>query len=222
MAEENINGMEPMEPEDNTRLLVGMKKKSGDDLIAVSQEDYEKIDKRKWATLAVIIRNDDTDLNHLIALNEQSLMFGESAEVIPETDKRRKNYTNPTMTDLDGAARTAYLLQEHQGEYGDGCALCFCRDYGIGGLQWFVPSGGELSAVRGKREDIDALLTAIGGMPLSDARYWTSTQYNNLHAWDLDMATGEFEFWNAKEQQMLVRPFADGSAFEEKVYEELI
>jgi hypothetical protein len=216
MAEEILTpDVEPIEPVDNTRILVALKKKVDDSLIAVSLEDYEGIDKRKYATLAVLMRNEDTGLNHLIAKTEQILRFGEGTEVIPETDKRRKNYTNPTMTDLDGADRTAYLLQEHEGEYGDGCALCFCRDYGVGGLEWFTPSGGEMSALRDKREEIDAVLTAIGGTPVSDGTYWTSTQYNNLHAWDLDMATGEFEFWNAKGQPMLVRPMADGSAFEE-------
>lgn len=215
MAEEIINGVEPIEV-DNTKLYIAMKKKSDGFLMAATEAEYDQLDKRSYNIKGVIIRNEDEDVDILVAPVETGHFFGEGPADIPETDKRRKHYTSPTMTALDGQWRTDFLLNEAGVEHSDDCALCYCKDYDP--LFW-LPSGGEMSWINKYKDDVNHLLGIIGGTSLSETNYWTSTQYSKDYAWFANMIDGTYGFWLSKTNVLMVRPVADSSEYEATVTE---
>lgn len=217
MANEIINeGIEPIEV-DNTKLYIAMKKKSDGFQMAATEAEYDQLDKRSYNIKGIIIRNEENDVNLLIAPVEESHFFGEGPADIPETDKRRKNYVSPAMTQMDGQWRTEFLLNEAGVEHSDNCALCYCKDYDP--LSW-LPSGGEMDMVYKYKDDVNRLMTLIGGTSIQSANYWISTQYSKDYAWFANMADGTYGFWLSKTNVLAVRPMADASEYEATVTNE--
>lgn len=216
MANEIINeGIEPIEV-DNTKLYIAMKKKSDGFLMAATEAEYDQLDKRSYNVKGIIIRNEENDVNLLIAPVEESHFFGEGPADIPETDKRRKNYVSPSMTQLDGQWRTEFLLAEQGVEHSDDCALCYCKEYDP--LFW-LPSGGEMDQAYKYKDEVNRLMTLIGGTSIQNANYWTSTQYSKDYAWFANMQDGTYGFWLSKTNVLAVRPMADASEYEATVTE---
>lgn len=217
MAENGNVGMEPMEVVDNTRLYIAMKKKADGFLMAATEAEYDALDKRDYTIKGIIIRNEEEDVNILVAPVEESHVFGEGPADIPETDKRRKNYVSPAMTQLDGQWRTQFLLNEVGVEHSDNCALCYCKNYDP--LCW-LPSGGEMNVAYKYLEELNKLLTLIGGTTIQGVSYWTSTQYSKEYPWFADMSNGTFGFWKSKVNSFMVRPIADASGYQATVTNE--
>ena len=211
MAEELNNGIEPVE-QDNTKLYIGMRKKADGFLMAATDEEYDRLNKREWDFMGVVIRNEEEEVDILVHPSQMSCFFGDGPADIPASDKRRKHYTNPTMTALDGQWRTQFLLSEQGVEHSDNCALCYCRHEGM-----WLGSGGEMSLVSKYREEVDSLMAIAGGTPMSDDKYWLSTQYSKEYSWFVDMTDGTFGFWISKTRNMLVRPVGDASGYQATV-----
>ena len=212
MAEINEN----IEVSSTTNVFIGVTKKSDNSKLAVDAEAYASLDKRSYETDGIIIRDEELEADLLVAPTEALKVFGEGPADIPSTDKRRKNYTNPTMSELDGQWRTQFLLSDHAIHYDDNCALCYCRDYGQG---WWMPSGGEMDLVYKNLENVNAALEAIGGTEFGSGTYWLSTQYSKDYSWHLDMSNGMYGFWLSKTNSLLVRPMSDASEYQEIVNE---
>ena len=218
MAENDNNVIAPIdEVSSTTKVLIAVTKKSDSSKLAVSSEYYESLDKRSYNTDGIIIRDEENDVNLLIAPTEATKVFGEGPEDILASDKRRKNYTNPTMSELDGKWRTDFLLSNHATHYDDNCAICYCRDYGQG---WWMPSGGEMELVKSNKEEVNTLLAAINGTQVSNGTYWLSTQYSKDYSWHLDMSNGMYGFWLSKTNSLLVRPMNDATDYQEIENEE--
>ena len=216
MANEILNeGIEPMEG-DNTMLYIAMKKKTDGFLMAATESEYDQLDKRSYNIMGVIIRNEEEDINLLVKPAEEAHFFGDGPADIPETDKRRKHYVSPTMTQMDGKWRTDFLLSEAGVEHSDNCALCYCIHYDP--LCW-LPSGGEMALINKYKDEVNRLMALIGGTAIQDANYWTSTQYSKEYAWFANMGDGTFGFWLSKTNVLNVRPVADASEYEATVME---
>lgn len=54
----------------------------------------------------------------------------------------------------------------------------------------YIPSLGELYFMLAHFTQINAALEAVGGEPLHDDWYWSSTQYSATHAWYLNLGDG--------------------------------
>lgn len=216
MADEVLNIAEEYEVVDNTKLYIAMKRKSDGFLIAATEAEYDALDKRSYTTKGIIIRNEEEDVNLLVAPVEESHFFGEGPEDIPETDKRRKNYVSPSMTQMDGEWRTDFLLNEAGEEHSDDCALCYTKAYSP---ECWLPSGGEMSKAYSYLEELNRLMGVIGGTEIQSGNYWTSTQYSKDYAWFANMEDGTFGFWLSKTNSLNVRPMADGSDYEATVTE---
>ena len=218
MAEELTNqqlgeGEEPFEPIDNTKVLIAITKKTGQEHIAVTAEEYGSFDKRKYSTDGIIIRNEDIDVDLLYALYEVEAVMGDGDTDIPETDKRRKNApSNPSFNELDGEYRTAWQMQNHPDTHESGCAVCEALKFG------WLNSCGEATQLRDHRDAFNEACQAVGATPVgAEARYWTSTQYDKEYMWHLDMATGVFGFWVCKATRMMVRPVKSAADYIEPV-----
>ena len=70
----------------------------------------------------------------------------------------------------------------------------------------YIPSLGELYFILAHFTQINAALKAVGGEPLRNDWYWSSTQYSATNAWLLNLSDG-FASANAKAAtQLRVRP----------------
>lgn len=71
----------------------------------------------------------------------------------------------------------------------------------------YIPSLGELYFILAHFSQINAALKAVGGEPLHDDWYWSSTQYSATHAWLLGLSGGTAGGWYTKAAgQTRVRP----------------
>lgn len=211
MNEEILNeGIEPVENE--TKVLIGLSKKSDDSKIAVTAEEYDGIDKSGYVTDGVIIRNDDVDL--LFSPNEVNAIMGEGPADIPETDKRRKGHSSQINgTEYDGEERTAIQLELHPETQDNGCAVCEAIKFG------WLPSYGEMTLLYKNKDVFNELAGKTGIIPISDVEYWTSTQFSDDYMWSVDFANNIAEFWRSKSSTMKVRPCKSAVDYQEMVNE---
>jgi hypothetical protein len=71
-----------------------------------------------------------------------------------------------------------------------------------------------------KNKDIfNELAGKTGIAPLSDAEYWTSTQFSDDYMWSVDFANNVAEFWRSKSSTMKVRPCKSAVDYQEMVNE---
>lgn len=70
----------------------------------------------------------------------------------------------------------------------------------------YIPSLGELYFMLAHFTRINAALEAVGGEPLRNDWYWSSTQYSATHAWYLDLGYGSARYTTKAAGQHRVRP----------------
>lgn len=70
----------------------------------------------------------------------------------------------------------------------------------------YIPSLGELYFILAHFTQINAALKAVGGEPLHDDWYWSSTQYSATNAWYLTLNTGYAGSTTKAAYQLRVRP----------------
>lgn len=218
MSKEN-NVLADSEIISSERLLIGLRNKSNGDKIAVTEEQYKLLDMSTFDVDGIILRDDD-EMDLMISKDEDTRCFSfEGKDDIPEDDKSRKKFIPPVMSELNGAELTDYLLDNHPHKYDrDGCAICYCKDYGDG---YFMPSGGELSAIFSHKEDVDSLMGLINATALNGKKYWVSTQFSEDYSWHYDVEQGFFAFWLSKKNVISVRPIKDASEYIEMVNPEI-
>lgn len=70
----------------------------------------------------------------------------------------------------------------------------------------YIPSLGELYFILAHFTQINAALKAVGGEPLHDDWYWSSTQYSTTYAWNLGLNDGYAHYTTKATGQPRVRP----------------
>lgn len=70
----------------------------------------------------------------------------------------------------------------------------------------YIPSLGELYFILAHFTQINAALKAVGGEPLHDDWYWSSTQYSATLAWGLSLSYGNANYGTKAAYQHRVRP----------------
>ena len=70
----------------------------------------------------------------------------------------------------------------------------------------YIPSLGELYFILAHFTQINAALEAVGGEPLRNDWYWSSTQYSATHAWGLYLTNGLALSYSKATGQYRVRP----------------
>ena len=208
---ENIlnEGTEPVE--NKTKVLIGLSKSDGSK-VAVTVDEYDIIDKSSFATEGIVVRNDDVDL--LFSPDEVDAVMGEGPADIPETDKRRKGQSSQINgTEYDGEERTAIQLELHPEAHDDGCAVCEAVKFG------WLPSYGEMTLLYKNKDVFNELAGKAEITSLSDAKYWTSTQFSDDYMWSVDFANNIAEFWRSKSSTMKVRPCKSAVDYQETINE---
>ena len=101
-------------------------------------------------------------------------------------------------------------------------AAYYCLNYKKGGRKWYLPSSGELWLIRNHIEEIQSALEAVGGEKLYESllyeslwvvgvpMYWSSTEWTDFGAWDLDLEDRHLTKWNNKvDLHKKVRPVSN-------------
>ena len=70
----------------------------------------------------------------------------------------------------------------------------------------YIPSLGELYFMLAHFTRINAALEAVGGEPLRNDWYWSSTQYSAPNAWNLNLYYGTANLYTKASSQLRVRP----------------
>ena len=70
----------------------------------------------------------------------------------------------------------------------------------------YIPSLGELYFILAHFTQINAALEAVGGKPLLNDWYWSSTQYSATYAWHLNLSYGYALSYTKATYQLRVRP----------------
>ena len=170
---ENV-GQEVEETQDSgTRCLV-YQVKDGETKVAETLDDG-------WDAegIALVDSNDETLL--VVALTELQLTFGgENSEDLEE------DIASPSMTSMDGAQRSAFLLAFYQIAEMNVPALEESSVFG------WLPSGGEMALIYANKNAINEKIEAIGGDTIGDGKYWTSQRFSNDRMWSCNMADGTF------------------------------
>lgn len=66
------------------------------------------------------------------------------------------------------------------------------------GEKEYIPSLGQLYFILAHFREINEALNAVGGDPLQDLWYWSSTEFSATYAWYLDFNYGSASSWSTK------------------------
>lgn len=126
------------------------------------------------------------------------------------------------FNDIDGFGNTQYLVSISANSYtydstigksqmSHGCyaAALGCYRYATEGVKqgfWFLPSITELSVAFTRYDEINAILTRLGGANLVSNYYWSSTEYSSYNAVTFYAGSG-YIIINSKCSSSYVRPF---------------
>ena len=96
-------------------------------------------------------------------------------------------------------------------------AAYYCLNYKKGGRSWYLPSSGELWLICRHFDEIQNALEAVGGQKLYESlwvvgvpMYWSSTEWTDFGAWDLDLEDRHLTKWNNKvDLHKKVRPVSN-------------
>jgi hypothetical protein len=69
----------------------------------------------------------------------------------------------------------------------------------------YIPSIAQLVLIRQNAEAVNAALEAVGGSPLRQAWYWSSTEYSSTSAWYIFFQNGHIDY-SSKRNPLVVRP----------------
>jgi len=113
---------------------------------------------------------------------------------------------NNALRDFNGLRNTRTLV----GLGTDYAAANMAWKYkdGLSGLQWYLPAMGGLGYIMPRFNEINATITALGGLAVGGRYFFcSSSEYNNLNAYRMNASNGNVNY-SAKSGGGSVRPFA--------------
>lgn len=161
------------------------------------------------------------DKHLVIAPSEANLRWGADADSHAASGNTATSDRDAAMATFDGKARTNTAVQVSEyssAEVAPGYCHAFTtvtsaydttktayarRKAGM----WWLPSLGEMMMIWSNMTKINQVMSLIGGTPLSETVYWTSTEYSQDTAWYLNLSNGYVDGRNKKSAHR-VRPVA--------------
>lgn len=137
------------------------------------------------------------DKKIIISLTETSLTWSSENVLgggVTTTSRKLASY------DWAGETNTASQLTKSQCS-GTGYAPGYCAAFsclnsngkGIDVGAWWLPSLAELALIYANMDKINYALSLVGGTQLSYTNYWSSTEYSNIYAWNINFNIGHFD-----------------------------
>lgn len=113
---------------------------------------------------------------------------------------------NNALSDFNGLSNTQTLV----GLGSDYIAANAAWKYkdGTSNLQWYLPAMGELGYLMPRRNEINSVITALGGVIVPVFYFWSSSEYGNYDAYRLSTYLGYVDYKTKFPNFYSVRPFA--------------
>ena len=70
----------------------------------------------------------------------------------------------------------------------------------------YIPTVGQLAAMYLFRKELNKALEMVGGTPMKEDVYWSSSEYNAWNSWLVNFVSGYVYFWSSKCIDGYVRP----------------
>lgn len=123
----------------------------------------------------------------------------------PEYNKEISGYNN-ALSDFNGLSNTETLIG--LGEDYVAANAAYKYNDGASNLQWYLPAMGELGYLMPRFNEINSVITALGGVAVNGSYYfWSSSEYSSSDAYSL--STNDGGVYNGiKYGSLYVRPFA--------------
>ena len=122
----------------------------------------------------------------------------------PEYSKEISGYNN-ALSDFNGLSNTDTLVALDS--VCEAANIAYKYNDGASNLKWYLPAMGELGYLMPRFNEIDNVITALGGEPLAIDGYWSSSEYNSRGAYYLGTRSGYVSNVD-KSDAYLVRPFS--------------
>ena len=114
---------------------------------------------------------------------------------------------NNALTDFNGFENTCILKNSSENYYEAAISSYNYHQTNDNGIQWYLPSCGELAYVVPRRTTINNSLTLIGGSGFASGYYWSSSEYSSSYARYVGVGDGRVGY-GYKSTKYRVRPFA--------------
>lgn len=70
----------------------------------------------------------------------------------------------------------------------------------------YIPTAGQLAAMFLFRKELNKALEMVGGTPMKEEVYWSSSEYGAWNSWGVYFDSGNVSYWNYKCSSGYVRP----------------
>lgn len=115
---------------------------------------------------------------------------------------------NNPVSYFDGRGNTYVLTNVPDNIHKAANAACFATgDSNNPYIQWYLPSAGECGVSSVYLGTVENTIKALGGTPITDNLYWTSTEYSNQKAYFWRTGMGGLSIF-PKDNTAYYRPFA--------------
>ena len=122
----------------------------------------------------------------------------------PEYNKAISRYNN-ALSDFNGLSNTETLVG--LGADYEAANAAYKYNDGASNLQWYLPAMGELGYLIPRFNEINSVITALGGVAVASRTFWSSSEFSSNYAYSLSTNNGGVNN-NDKNTNNYVRPFA--------------
>jgi hypothetical protein len=70
----------------------------------------------------------------------------------------------------------------------------------------YIPTAGQLAAMFLFRKELNKALVMVGGTPMKEDTYWSSSEYSAWNSWGVNFGSGDVCYWVSKCNGYYVRP----------------
>ena len=164
--------------------------------------------------IGVLVVEDEHQIVVALEDSPENLLWSEERKLINQPVEDRED----VKSDFNGEE---YCRNLNSPEYP---AAYYCLNYKKGGRSWFLPSSGELLLIYRHLEEIQTVLSIVGGKKFitewkdNDVPwYWSSSESSTEYAWHLRLNNGNIGDWYGKVgNRHKVRPVSNFKSFELK------
>ena len=124
----------------------------------------------------------------------------------PEYNKEISGYNN-VLSDFNGLSNTETLIG--LGEDYVAANAAYKYNDGASNLQWYLPAMGELGYLIPRFNEINSVITALGGVAVTGSySFWSSSECSSNYAYRLTTNYGLVDNYYDKNYNSYVRPFS--------------
>ena len=123
----------------------------------------------------------------------------------PEYNKEISGYNN-ALSDFNGLSNTETLIG--LGEDYVAANAAYKYNDGASNLQWYLPAMGEFGYLMPRFNEINSVITALGGVAVASDGFWSSSEYSSYLAYYLNASCGVVYYFNKYYYNFYVRPFS--------------